>query len=130
MRPARRRWAASFAAAIATLALLHASPVRRFVANKLEQLASNVVDADVSIGSIDYALWRASLELSRVRLSGESLSGRVEGATAAWSPSGGLVVRLTRPRLRWTPSADTETPSLTTPQPWAPPRLERGGARG
>ena len=120
-RPRRyKRLIRGLAAALILLGVLHSSPFRRVIAEQLERSASRAITGSVTIGSLDYAIWRASFDLAEVEFSGPGISGRVERATATWSLSTGVAIKLAHPELHATTAGTSNSPVAANAQPWAP----------
>ena len=106
-RQALRRWARNLAIAgfvfVLFFLLIHTSPARNLVASLVTTTAAWLFDMEVSIGNLDYRLWRGEARVARLRLVSEQGEApfqlEVSHVVLDLSSSFDLSVELTRPRL-------------------------------
>ena len=96
--------------------LLHTAPGKEFSRGILVNALSRLADSEVSLGHLDYRLWRGEIALSDLTLASESFDLEVAKVSLSVSPTLRISAEIRGPRLDFRVVPDGETDAES--EPW------------
>ncbi len=122
-RPNRRRWLRVSVAVVAVLFLsvlaLHTAPAKKAVATILTKWVHSRVGIEVTLGQLDYQLWRGQATIVGLRTAGRGVDITSERIDVRFGPGTGLEVRAVAPRMHVSLARSRASqPTAVNPRPW------------